>query len=178
MTKGEFTTEFHRLCKGFRYEPTTEQGDAWFRKTLHYERPDWSNAVDTLLCSPRFPTFDYSQAALDTARESRKRHEIQKDARTADRRVENVMSGRGCPLYPDLFNCIKAFSGRNHVRRYIAIVESNDGDKYEPLEQQEELAILKQREEKLTVEYERLLRGLSQADGDAFTVRYGAEVLA
>ena len=64
MTKGEFISQYHLLCKGFRYEATEEQTDAWYRKVQQYALQDWADAVSTLLCGARFPLLDPALAAL------------------------------------------------------------------------------------------------------------------
>ncbi len=178
MTKGEFITDFDRLCRGFRVDSTPEQIDAWYRKVIPYDRHDWVDAVDTLLCGPRFPHLDPALAALEHAREHRKRTALHRDQRPAEQMAERVLTGHGCPLSKNLFACIKAFNGRQQVRTEIGLVMANFGNQYDPQEQEDLVKALRQREATLTAEYERLLTNLNQEDGDAFTVRYGKAVLA
>lgn len=178
MTKGEFISDFDRLCRGFRLDSTPEQIDAWFRKLAVYERQDWTTAVDTLLCGPRFPLLDPALAALDHARDHRKRTSQPHSERTDERLVDMVLTGRGCPLSPDLVACIKAFAGRQQVRTEIGLVAANYGERYDPAEQQDRLKLLRQREAVLTAEYESSMLKLSATEAAEFNQRYGAAVAA
>lgn len=90
MTKTEFLMEYERLCNGFRHQSTPEQSSAWYKKIGHVQAQDWTSAVDTLLCAPRFPVLDPVLAACDQAQESRRRHAAQRERMEADR----TFSGR------------------------------------------------------------------------------------
>jgi hypothetical protein len=179
MTRGEFITQFDLLCKGFRLEPTKEQGDAWFRKVQQYAMEDWAEAVSTLLCAPRFPLLDPVLAALDAAREHRKRIELWKDRKAAERVIDGLESGQDSALSPELFQTVKVFLARQQVRRYQMQVAANFGDRWAPARREAELTRLQQEEQRLTREYQQLMGTLSQADCDAFVLRYqGHEVAA
>ena len=178
MTKGEFITQFHLLCKGFRYEATAEQTDAWYRKVQHHALEDWTEAVSTLLCGPRFPLLDPAMAALDNAREHRKRIGMWKEKKEAQRVTEGLQVGDGTALSPELFLTIKVFSSRMQVRRYLMQVAANVRETLTPAQRTLELQRLQQEDARLTAEYERLMPMLSQAEADLFTVQYGRAVAA
>jgi len=178
MTKGEFITQYDLLCKGHRFEPTKEQGDAWFRKVQHYALDDWADAVSTLLCGPRFPLLDPALAVLDAAREQRKRTEIWKDKKVAERVSDQIDRGAVATLSSSLFQTIKVFCSRQQVRSQQLLVASNSREQYTPEQRTRELARLQAEEQRLTQEYARLMAGLSQQECDAFTVRYGRAVAA
>lgn len=55
MQYSEFLTEFQRLCQGFRYDVTSEQSEAWFRRMGHVTQGVWVESVTTMLCAERFP---------------------------------------------------------------------------------------------------------------------------
>lgn len=178
MTRGEFVSQFHLLCKGFRCEATAEQTDAWYRKVQHHALEDWTEAVSTLLCGSRFPLLDPAMAALDHAREHRKRISQWKDKKEAERVTENLQSGAGTALSPELFLTIKVFASRVQVRRYQMQVAANLREALTPEERDREMARLRQEDARLTAEYERLLAKLPTAEADAFTVKYGRAVAA
>lgn len=178
MTKGEFITQYDLLCKGHRFEPTKEQGDAWFRKVQHYALEDWADAVSTLLCGPRFPLLDPALAVLDAAREHRKRTEIWKDKKVAEQVAARVDGGTVPTMSAPLFQTIKVFASRREVRSQQLLVASNSREQYTPEQRTRELARLQAEEQRLTQEYVRLMASLSQQDCDAFTVRYGRAVAA
>lgn len=85
MTKTEFLMDYERLCNGFRHQSTPEQSSAWYKKIGHVQAQDWSNAVDTLLCAPRFPMLDPVLSACDQAQESRRKHAAQRERMEANR---------------------------------------------------------------------------------------------
>lgn len=178
MTKGEFVSQFHLLCKGFRCEATAEQTDAWYRKVQHHALEDWTEAVSTLLCGPRFPLLDPAMAALDNAREHRKRIGMWKEKKEAQRVTDGLQVGDGTALSPELFLTIKVFSSRIQVRRYLMQVAANVREALSPEERERELARLRQEDTRLTVEYERLMERLPKAEADTFTVKYGRAVAA
>lgn len=78
----------------------------------------------------------------------------------------------------NLFDCIKAFAGRQHVRNEIGVVAANYQDKYRPVEQEERLRALRQREAVLTAEYESTMLKLTAREAAEFNRRYGAAVAA
>lgn len=178
MTKGEFISQFHVLCKGFRFEASAEQTDAWYRKVQHHALEDWTEAVSTLLCGPRFPLLDPAMAALDNAREHRKRIGMWKEKKEAQRVTEGLQVGDGTALSPELFLTIKVFSSRMQVRRYLMQVAANVRETLTPAQRTLELQRLQQEDARLTAEYERLMPMLSQAEADLFTVQYGRAVAA
>ena len=178
MTKGEFISQFHVLCKGFRFEATDQQTDAWYRKVQHHALIDWTDAVSTLLCGPRFPLLDPVMAALDHARDHRKRMEMWKDKKEAETATNRLTAGQVPLLSPELFATIKAFSSRMQVRRYQMQVAANLREMLTPAQRTAELQRLQQEDARLTAEYERLMQHLSQAEADQFTVQYGRAVAA
>jgi len=178
MTKGEFVSQFHLLCKGFRCEATAEQTDAWYRQVQHHALEDWSEAVCTLLCGARFPLLDPVLAALDNAREHRKRINQWKDKKEAQRVTDGLQVGDGTALSPELFLTIKVFAARMQVRRMQMQVAANQRDALTANERARELARLQQEDVRLTAEYERLMARLPKAEADAFTVKYGRAVAA
>ena len=178
MTKGEFISQFHLLCKGFRYEATAEQTDAWYRKVQQHDLQDWTDAVSTLLCGARFPLLDPALAALDAAREHRTRVAVWKDKKDAERVTQRLERGEGTALSPDLFATIRTFSARQQVRHALMQVAGNVGDRWEGERRERELARLREEEARLTEEYERLIMRLPQAEAASFSLRYGREIAA
>lgn len=178
MTKGEFISQFHVLCKGFRFEASAEQTDAWYRKVQHHALEDWTDAVATLLCGPRFPLLDPALDALDRARDHRKRISQWKDKKEAETATMRIDRGTVPLLSPELFATIRVFSSRMQVRRYQMQVAANVRETLTPAQRTLELQRLQQEDARLTAEYERLMQSLSQADVDLFTVQYGRAVAA
>lgn len=178
MTKGEFISQFHVLCKGFRFEATDQQTDAWYRKVQHHALVDWTEAVSTLLCGPRFPLLDPAMAALDNARDHRKRMDQWKDKKEAETVTARLDASQVPMLSPELFATIKVFSSRVQVRRYQMQVAANVRDTLTPAQRTAELQRLQQEDARLTAEYERLMQHLPKAEADLFTVQYGRAVAA
>lgn len=178
MTKGEFITQFHLLCKGFRYEATAEQTDAWYRKVQHHAVDDWTEAVGTLLCGPRFPSLDPAMAALDNAREHRKRISQWKDKKEAEQVATRLDAGQVPQLSPELFQVIKIFSARQQVRRSQMQVAANVRESLTPAQRTAELQRLQHEDARLTSEYEQLLPRLSQTEVNLFMQQYGREAAA
>lgn len=178
MTKGEFISQFHVLCKGFRFEASAEQTDAWYRKVQHHALEDWTEAVSTLLCGPRFPLLDPALDALDRARAHRKRISQWRDKKEADTAVTRLDRGEVPMLSPELFATIKVFASRMQVRRYQMQVAANIRDTLTPAQRATELQRLQQEDARLTAEYERLMQHLPKAEADLFTVQYGRAVAA
>lgn len=85
MNKPEFFTEYTRLCKGFRYESTPEQGNAWYSRLAHVHASDWTEAVTSLLCGPRFPLLDPVLEACEKAAAHRRRVEADRDRMASER---------------------------------------------------------------------------------------------
>lgn len=85
MTKLEFMQDYERLCDGFRYQSTPEQSAAWYKKIGHTHANDWREAVDTLLCGPRFPLLDPVLVACEQASGHRKRQQAQQERMEAQR---------------------------------------------------------------------------------------------
>jgi len=149
MTRNEFMGQFQRLCAGFRYDSTPEQIEAWFRRIGHAAVQDWAEAVTTLLCAPRFPLLDPVLAALDSASAHRRRLAVERDKQPASMLARLAQEGgRGCPLSPELFESIKAFAGREQVRKYLGIVQ--DKADLEPAERERELTRLTHEEARLS----------------------------
>ena len=178
MTEREFAVQFHLLCKGFRFEATVEQTNAWFRKAQIYALEDWTEAVSTLLCGTRFPRLDDALEALERARESRKRATVWKDRKSAEQTVTALQRGQDTRLSPELWACIRVFARRQQVRHFLMITASNAYDRYDPAQRARELAALQADDRKLTADYERLLPTLSHEDLTAFMARYGHEAAA
>lgn len=178
MTKGEFISQFHVLCKGFRFEATEQQTEAWYRKVQHHALVDWTEAVSTLLCGPRFPLLDPAMAALDQARDHRKRTEQWKDKKDAEQMTTRLTAGDVPTLSPELFATIKTFCARMQVRRYQMQVAANVREQLTPAQRTAELQRLQQEDARLTAEYERLMRILPKSELDLFTVQYGRAVAA
>jgi len=177
MTRPEFMGQFDRLCKGFRYDSTQEQSEAWFRKIGHVDVQDWAEAVNTLLCSPRFPLLDPVLAAIDEAGNHRRRMSVEREKRSAVGLARLAQEGgRGCPLSPELFAAIKAHAGREQVRHYIALVEQDE--KLEPLEKRDELHRLKAEAHRLTAILCEMLPKLHEEELAEFMARYGEAVAA
>lgn len=178
MTKGEFISQFHVLCKGFRFEATDQQTDAWYRKVQHHALVDWTEAVSTLLCGPRFPLLDPVLAALDHARDHRKRIDQWKDKKESEQVTTRLDAGEVPGLSPELFLTIKVFASRMQVRRYQMQVAANVREQLTPAQREAELKRLQQEDARLTAEYQRLMPMLSKAEADQFTVQYGRAVAA
>ena len=85
MTKHEFMQDYERLCDGFRHQTTPEQIAAWYKKLGHIHAEDWREAVDTLLCGPRFPLLDPVLVACDQASGQRRRQVAQQERFEAQR---------------------------------------------------------------------------------------------
>lgn len=177
MTTPEFLTEFKRLCAGFRYEPTKEQADAWFKRIGHNVASDWACAVDTLLCAPRFPLLDPVLAAIDDAATYRRRVSVERDKPRAQRifqQIHGEAPRQGNPLSSGLFEAIRAFAGRDQVRDYIAQTEHSSVLSDD--EKQERLNVYRMREQKLSADLARLLPDLGETELSEFVDRYGAAV--
>lgn len=177
MTKPEFMGQFDRLCRGFKYEATGEQAEAWFRRIGHALVADWSEAVTTLLCAPRFPLLDPVLAALDAAEAHRKRQRIEQDKKPASKLYKLVQEGQvSTHLSPLLFQAIKTFAGRDQVRHYIGLTVSDED--LEPLEREEELNRWKREEARLSAVLAETVPKLNEEDLSAFVERYGKAVAA
>lgn len=175
MTKPEFMGQFDRLCRGFKYEATGEQAEAWFRRIGHVLVADWSEAVTTLLCAPRFPLLDPVLAALDAAEAHRKRQRIEQDKKPAAILARLAQEGgRGCPLSPELFASIKAFTGRDQVRHYLKIV--NEDEDLEVAERAREVARLTHEEARLSAILTEMVPRLSNEELSDFVEQYGQAV--
>jgi len=177
MTKPEFMGQFDRLCRGFKYEATGEQAEAWFRRIGHALVEDWSEAVTTLLCAPRFPLLDPVLAALEAAGAHRKRQQIERDKKPASILYRLVQEGQASShLSPLLFQAIKAFAGRDQVRHYLSVVERNQD--LEPLEREEQETQLRREEVRLSGILNESVPKLTNEDLSVFVERYGSAVAA
>ncbi|MFN3076874.1 MAG: hypothetical protein ABT940_08360 [Alphaproteobacteria bacterium] len=177
MTKPEFMGQFDRLCRGFKYEATSEQAEAWFRRIGHVLAADWSEAVTTLLCAPRFPLLDPVLAALDAAMAHRKRQQIERDKKPASVLYRLVQEGQvSTQLPPILFNAIKALAGRDQARHYLSVIANNPD--LEPLEREEQAAKWHKEEARLSAILTDTVPKLSEADLSALMARYGHAVAA
>jgi len=177
MTRPEFMGQFDRLCRGFSYTATPEQSEAWFRRIGHAVVQDWSEAVTTLLCAPRFPLLDPVLAALESAGTHRRRLAVERDKQPASMLARLAQEGgRGCPFSKDLFACIKAFAGREQVRHYLAIV--NGKEEMDPGERTRELKRLAQEEARLSAILTDLVPKLSDEELSDFIEHYGHAVAA
>lgn len=79
MTRNEFTAQFDRLCRGFKYDPTPEQAEAWYRKIGHVSVSVWAESVTTLLCAKYFPKFEEALHALDQEAETQRKVAVQRE---------------------------------------------------------------------------------------------------
>lgn len=174
MTKGEFTTVFHRLCKGLKFAPTVEQADAWYAKVLRYTSADWEATVETCLCAERFPRIEHVLDELDRRDEQRRRASVWKDRQAADRAATACTSGRPDALSPELFQTITVLTARHTVRRLMLAVAANVRAQRSPVQRETELARLRAEDARLTAEYGRLLVALPQGDADLFVTRYAS----
>lgn len=175
MTKADFMGQFDRLCRGFKYDATSEQAEAWFRRIGHALIQDWSEAVTTLLCAPRFPLLDPVLAALEVAAAHRRRTQIERDKQPAATLARLAQDGgRGCPLSLDLFQVIKAFAGREQVRHYLAVV--NEHAELDQAERERELKQLATEERRLSAILTDLVPKLNEEELSLFVDRYGQAV--
>lgn len=172
MTKPEFFEQFARLCAGFRYDATPEQGEAWFKRIGHGHPADWREAVDVLLCAPRFPLLDPVLAALEQAQEHRRRVTVARDKPKAESGFERLQRGAGATLSPTLFAAIKAFAGREQVRRYLALERGREERR------EQELVRLAKEEARLTRELADLVPQLDEHELSDFVAHYGPAVAA
>lgn len=174
MTRTQFMGQFDRLCKGFRYDSTQEQSEAWFRKIGHGEVADWAEAVTTLLCAPRFPILDPVLKAIDEARDNRQRSAVHRDQPRAQSMLDRLSAGEGTKQSPTLWKAIKAFGARDQVREYLSMVRN--GRVCSSLSLRE--AALVKEDERLTAELMVLMPKLDEAELSEFMERYGAAVAA
>lgn len=172
MTRPEFMSQFDRLCKGFRYDATPEQSEAWFKRIGHGHPADWREAVDVLLCAPRFPLLDPVLAALEQAQGQRKRLAVTRDKPQAESVFERLRRGEGAKLSPTLFAAIKAFAGREQVRRYLALERGREERR------EQELVRLAKEEARLTRELADLVPQLDEHELSDFVGHYGPAVAA
>lgn len=126
MTRPEFMGQFQRLCTGFKFEFTPEQAEAWYRRVGHVALSVWAESVTNLLCAERFPRdLDRVLAVVDLQAQAARSKAIQRDKSTAAR-VEAQLGSAESGIDPTLFQVIKAFAGREQVRKYQRLVTLNE----------------------------------------------------
>lgn len=131
MLKHDFVIEFERLCKGFRYNPTTVQVEAWFERVGRTAPAVWREAVTALLCHKYFPKLEDILDAIEREAERSRKSTVLQDQIEAARTVAQLqrepqkdedLSRVPTPGTP-LFNCIQTLARRNHVRIQLVWVE-------------------------------------------------------
>jgi len=126
MTKNEFNGQFLRLCRGFKFEATDEQAEAWFRRVGHVALSVWAESVTNLLCADRFPRdLDRVLTVVEIQAQAARAKAVQRDKPIAARAAEQIEQGE-YGAQSQLFQVIKAFAGREQVRRYQALVTKNE----------------------------------------------------
>lgn len=126
MTKGEFSGQFLRLCKGFKYNATEEQTEAWYRRIGHVGLEPWAESVTNLLCASHFPRdLDAVLKVVDVQAQACRAKAILRDKPKAER-VHARLGTEESGIDPVLFHVIKCYAGREQVQRYINLVTKNE----------------------------------------------------
>lgn len=119
MTGPEFTTEFERLCKGFKQDPTQEQAEAWYRRIGHTTLPAWSEAVTTLLCGKYFPKLEEALDVIEREMEAYRRQSVQTDKAQAKKTYVLTQTGAFPWINSLYFRAVRAYAGRQAARRHL-----------------------------------------------------------
>jgi len=91
MTRQEFHGQFVRLCKGFKYEATEEQAEAWYRRIGHVGVEPWSESVTNLLCASHFPRdLDAVMKVVEIQAQASRSKAILREKRTAPQVEQGV----------------------------------------------------------------------------------------
>lgn len=174
MTKREFIGQFERLCKGFKHDATDEQTEAWYQRLQSWDAGDWSEAVTTLLCAPRYPYLDAVLEALDQALAHRRARQLQCERKQAERIYAEIQAKEDGPLSRTLFDAIKVFSGRRQVQwLLVLLLEDKQHRELTDEERKREIARLRQEEQRLTTELAGLLPALNNEELGQFVAHYG-----
>lgn len=131
----DFVLEFERLCRGFRYEPTTLQVEAWFGRVGRPDPTVWKETVSTLLCGKHFPKLEEALDELEREAERQRKNKVQQDqieaARTVAQLQRDTQKEENSSRIPTpttaLFHCIQTLARRDHVRTQLAWVERHQG---------------------------------------------------
>lgn len=170
MTRPEFMGQFQRLCTGFTFAFTPEQAEAWFRRVGHVALSVWAESVTNLLCAERFPRdLDRVLAVVDLQAQAARSKAIQRDKSTAAR-VEAQLGSAESGIDPTLFQVIKAFAGREQVRKYQARVIADDD--LAPTPKRLELARLRTEEARLDAVIQQGVPSLTNEDAYRLMMQY------
>lgn len=172
MTRPEFTGQFDRLCKSLKHEPTPEQAEAWFRRVGHVSLSVWSEVVTTLSCGKYFPKLDETRSEIEAEADRQRKAAVMRDKPKAESVFERLRRGEGAKLSPTLFAAIKAFAGREQVRRYLALERGREERR------EQELVRLAKEEARLTRELADLVPQLDEHELSDFVAHYGPAVAA
>jgi len=129
MTKLEFTGQFDRLCHGLKYDATSEQAEAIYRRIGQVSLSVWAESVTTLLCDGRsgyLPKLEHVLTVLEQEGERQRKAQNERDRFTAQKVYKQLnqpvnttaISHSPTPETP-LFACIKAFAGRADCLRRL-----------------------------------------------------------
>ena len=176
MTRTEFSGQFDRLCRGFKHEPTTEQGEAWYRRIGHVALSVWAEVVTTLLCGKYFPKLDEVLSAIEVEADNQRRAAVERDKTTAARVHRRLDGGHGCPLSADLFAVIRALAARDQVRHLLTVLPENPD--LDPAQLERRLAALRNEEARIMVLLADRLPKLNEPELTALVARYGPAVAA
>jgi hypothetical protein len=173
MTKNEFQGQFIRLCRGFKYDATDEQTEAWFRRIGHIGVEPWAESVTNLLCASHFPRdLDRVLQEVEKQAQACRAKAILRDRPVADRvhaRLGTAESGIG----PNLFQAIKCFAGHDQVRKYLTLLAKNED--MDPQRKQREFDRLTIEEARLTKEIMTVLPVLEPGDIIRLLDKYESE---
>lgn len=150
MTKNEFMGQFDRLCRGFKFDSTAEQAEAWFRRVGHVGLDVWAESVTNLLCAERFPRdLDRVLAVVDMQAQACRAKAILRDKPKASR-IEAQLGSAQSGIDPVWFQVIKVYAGCDQVRLMQQRVIAKD--EMDPTKKRLELARLRTEESRLLAE--------------------------
>lgn len=170
MTKSEFMGQFDRLCRGFKFDASSEQADAWFRRVGHVGLEPWAESVTNLLCADRFPRdLDAVLKVVDLQAQACRARAILRDKPKAAR-VHAQLGTAESGIDPALFQALKCYAGCELVRHYQQLVIANDD--LEPTPKRLELSRLRTEEARLMAEIRAGLSSVSNEDARLLMERY------
>lgn len=176
MTRTEFQGQFVRLCKGFKYDATDEQTEAWYRRLSHLHLEVWAESVTNLLCADRFPRdLDRVLLVVDTQAQAARSKAILRDRHTAAR-VESQLGSADSGMDPTLFQVIKAYAGREQVQRMAVRVIADEA--MPPTKKRLELVRLRTEETRLNAVIQQGIPSLSNEDAFRLMERFEPATVA
>lgn len=179
MNSDEFKTGFKRLCSGFGYEPRQAQAKAYFDRLSLVHAQDWEEAVTDLLCAPYFPkTLDVILDAVERRAEQRRRAKKLEEQHEDEQAAHRIERGKGCPFSKTLFCAIRAFGGRDQIRKYYRMTKeySDEDCAHRKIDRDKELTRYRQEDERLTHELLEAMQQLEEQELSELIDRYGDQL--